>query len=372
MHKNHLFHWVLAAVLIASMVLTACAPVTVTVPVEVTKEVQVQVTKQVQVEVTKEVQVVVTPTSAPTEAPTAAPTPKPVGTADNPIILALAPSATTQSLQTGGQAIADAISKATGYTVKISVPTSYAALIEAMGAGNAHVGFMPPLAYMLAKFKGYADVGLVVLRSGSDHYGFQYVVYAGRKNADGTPMFTSFYDAKTGKSTGDAKTALAQLAGKKPCWTDPLSASGYVLPYGLLASTGVKVKAGAWVQGHPTVINSVYLSPNGEICDFGATYIDARTAVVKAFPDVNDKVVVIYVSDPIIPNDNVAYASNVPADVRAKLTQAFLDLASNEAGLTLLKNGGYDIGGLKAVDDTFYDNFRVYLQAAGYDYTSFK
>ena len=115
-----------------------------------------------------------------------------------------------------------------------------------------------------------------------------------------------------------------------------------------------------------------YLSPNGEICDFGATYIDARTAVVKDFPDVNDKVQVLYVSDPIIPNDNVAFASNVPADVREKVTAALVELSGTEEGRTLLKNGGYDIGGLRAVDDTFYDDFRVYLEAAGYDVTNFK
>ena len=49
-----------------------------------------------------------------------------------------------------------------------------------MGVGNAHIGFMPPLAYMLAKYKGYADVGLVVLRNGADHYGFQFVSNAAR------------------------------------------------------------------------------------------------------------------------------------------------------------------------------------------------
>jgi phosphonate transport system substrate-binding protein len=337
--------------LIAVLVLSACSPATTPAPTQPPAT---------------EPPTAVPPTEVP---PTQAPT---LGTADNPIILALAPSATTQELQAGGDAIAAKLSEMTGYTIKVNVPTNYAAMIEAMGAGNAHVGFMPPLAYMLAKYKGYADVGLVVLRNGSDHYGFQYVANAARVNADGTPMFTSYYDAATGKSTADAATALKQFEGKKPCWTDPLSASGYVLPSGLLAKEGVKTKAGAWVQGHPTVITSVYLSPNGEICDFGATYIDARTAIAKSFPDVNDKVVVIYVSDPIIPNDNVAYASNVPADIRAKLTAALLELAGTEDGRALLKSGGYDIGGLAAVDDTFYDEFRVYLEAGGYDYTNYK
>ena len=170
-----------------------------------------------------------------------------------------------------------------------------------------------------------------------------------------------------GSHTRNGLAALKQFDGKKPCWTDPLSSSGYVLPSGLLAANSIKTKSGAWVQGHPTVIKSVYLSPKGEICDFGATYIDARTNVAADFPDVNDKVLIIWVSEPFIPNDNVSFASGVPADIREKLTQALIDLASTEEGIALLKSGGYSIEGLKVVDDTFYDEFRVYLEASGVD-----
>ena len=108
------------------------------------------------------------------------------------------------------------------------------------------------------------------------------------------------------------------------------------------------------------------------MCDFGASYIDARTAVSKNFPDVNNVVMVVYVSDPIIPNDNVSFAASLTAEMRQKLSDAFVKLASDDAGKALLKSGGYDIGGLKVVDDTFYDDFRAYLEAAKYDYTSYK
>ena len=358
-----------AALLIASFVLSACGT---TSTVVVTQEVPVEVVKTV--EVTKEVQVpvVVTSTPLPTEAPTATSEPVQVGTADNPIIMALAPSATSQELQAGGEAIAAKLSELTGYTIKIMIPANYAATIEAMGSGQAHVGFLPTLAYMKAKAQGYADVGLAVLRSGSDHYGFQFVANVNRKNADGKPLFTSYYDPATGKDTADAATALMQFKGFRPCLTDPLSTSGYVIPMGVLGKAGVTVKTPVLTQGHPQVINAIYLSPNGELCDFGATYIDARSAVVKTFPDVNEKVEVIFVSDPIIPNDNVSFATTLQPDVRQKLTDAFVQLSSTDDGKALLKNGGYDIGGLKVVDDTFYDEFRAYLEAAGYDPLSFK
>ncbi len=298
-----------------------------------------------------------TPTEVATEAPTEAPTAAPaaLGTPDNPIIMALAPSATTQELLASGDAIAKQLSDLTGYTIKTTVPTSYGALVEAMGSGNAHIGWLPPFAYVVAHQKGYADVGMSVIRFGSDHYGFQFIANV---NAGFTPA----------KDSKDLE-ALKQFDGKKPCWTDPLSSSGYVIPSGYLLKEGVKTKAGAFVQGHSTVVKSVYLSPNGEICDFGATFIDARSGIAKDFPDVNDKVVVIYASDPIIPNDNVSFASGVPADVRQKIVDALLKMADTEEGKAALK-AVYQIDGLKVVDDTFYDDFRVYLEASGVDVTT--
>jgi phosphonate transport system substrate-binding protein len=299
----------------------------------------------------------VPPTSVP---PTAVPpTAIPLGSAEKPIIMALAPSATTQELLASGESIAKQLSDLTGYTITTTVPTSYAALVEAMGSGNAQIAWLPPFPYMLAKQKGYGVVGLATVRNGSDHYGSQII-------ANSAAGFTSYYDAATGKNTADAATALAQFKDKKPCWTDPLSSSGYIIPLGIFKNLGISVKAGAWVQGHPTVVKSIYLSAKSEICDFGATYIDARSSIAKDFPDVNDKVVIVYVTDPVIPNDNVSYSVDVPADVQAKLTEAFLKMAETEEGKAALQ-AVYQIQGLKAVDDTFYDDFRVYLESSGID-----
>ena len=239
-----------------------------------------------------------TPTPAPTAVPpvvvppTAVPVPttNPLGTAADPIVMAFAPSTSSQTLTTGGQALADKLKVITGLEFKVTVPTNYAALIEAMGSGNAEVGWLPPAAYIVAKAKGYANVAIVALRNGSDHYAFQFIANKARVDA-GT--FKVYYDPATGKDTADAATALAQFAGKKPCYTDPLSASGYLVPSGFLASNGIKTLAGAWVQGHPTVVKSIYLSPAGEICDFGATYTPMAD-VSKTFADVNDKVAVVY------------------------------------------------------------------------------
>jgi phosphonate transport system substrate-binding protein len=180
--------------------------------------------------------------------------------------------------------------------------------------------------------------------------------------------FKAFFDPKTNKNTvKTAAEALKQFDGKKPCYVDPLSASGYVIPSGIVAKSGVKTAEPVFAGGHPQVILALY---NGGTCDFGVTYIDARTA--KDFAekkDVNDKVVVIYRTDPIIPNDNVSFAASLPKDMQTKLKDALVKLASTKEGVDLLKGGGYQVESLKAVDDTFYDELRVYLQATGLDIT---
>ncbi len=59
------------------------------------------------------------------------------GTAENPIVMAMAPSATSETLTVGGAAIAAKLKELTGYKFEVIIPTSYAALVEAMGSGNA-------------------------------------------------------------------------------------------------------------------------------------------------------------------------------------------------------------------------------------------
>jgi phosphonate transport system substrate-binding protein len=274
--------------------------------------------------------------------------------------MAIAPSATSETLLASGNALADLLSKDTGLTIKAVVPTNYQAMIQAMCSGNAQVGWLPPFAYLIAqqtmtkdaagKDVPCADVAFVALRNGLDHYATQFI-------------------GKTGVFTpGTTLDALKQFEGKKPCWTDQLSASGYVIPASLLASEGVKTKAAAFVQGHPTVVRAVYA---GGICDFGATFVDARTdsAIQKDLPDVKDKLIVVYQTDNIIPNDTVGFAYDVPPDLRAKLTAALDKVSKSEEGAAALKTL-YSIDGLKAAEDTFFDEFRVLLAASGIDVAS--
>ena len=97
-----------ALLAVFALVLSACAPAT-----------------EPPVVVTEPPVVVTEPPVVVTEPPAAA-----LGTPENPLIMALAPSAQSEELQLGGEAIAAKLSEITGYTIEVSVPASYLSLIH--------------------------------------------------------------------------------------------------------------------------------------------------------------------------------------------------------------------------------------------------
>lgn len=285
---------------------------------------------------------------------------QPLGTADNPIVVAFEPSGTSQEITAGGQELLDLLSKETGLTFKGIVPTSYAALTEAMGSGNAQIGWMATFNYIIAHQKGYADVALITQRFGSDHYGAQFIAAA---DAGFTPA------ANNPGTEADLNTLL-QFKGKKACFADPQSTSGYVIPLIFLKKAGLTdadIPDPVFAGGHTQVVQAIY---DGGICDYGTTFVDARGNIAKDHADVNDKVVQVFVTEPIIPNDNMSYAPSMPKDLRDKITAAMVKIAGTEEGKKAL-NDLYQIGGLTLADDTVYDTFRSYLQASGIDLSQY-
>jgi len=266
-------------------------------------------------------------------------TPK-LGTADNPIIMSFVPSGDTQQIIASGDQIAKMISDKTGLTIKANVGTDYAAVREAMGANKAHIGWLNTFNYILAHEKYGVDVALVTQRYGATTYKGQIIVRA-----------------------DSGITSLADLKGKVMCWVDPNSTSGYIIPRITLKANGIDpdkdfaktVEAGS----HNNVVTQVY---NGD-CDAGATYADARSSVAKDLPDVKEKVVVLATTTDI-PNDNVAFTKDFPADMRDKIVTALLEIAGTDEGKAAL-NTLYSIEGLQKADDTFYDAFRADLSKAG-------
>lgn len=284
-----------------------------------------------------------------------------LGLAENPLILALPPSTNSQEQIAAAKVIASQFTERTGYTVVTIVPDSYSALVEALEKGNAHIVLLDPYSYELAFRKDLVRASYAVLKEEEGKYGAQFL--ATRRGG-----FTSYFDEGIDENTtDDPAVALAQFADKKPCWSDEISPSGYVVPLGYLNENQIVTKPPAFVEGHPTVVRSLYASG---ICDFGATYIDARKfpSLEDEFPDLVEQVIVVWQIPAIIPYEVLAFSTKMPEGMRNLFASQILPMMQTDAGKTAFKTA-YDIEELEAVNDGYYEEFRIYVDESGVDLT---
>lgn len=299
----------------------------------------------------------VTPTDT---APPAFPTAE-LGLAENPLILALPPLADSQEQIDAAKRIASQFNERTGYTVVTVIPDSYTALVDALAHGNAHIVLLDPYAYALAYQRGLVQAAYAVYKEGEGMYGAQFV--ATRKGG-----FVSYFDEGTGENTDEAPVALAQFADKKPCWSDETSPSGYVIPLGYLNENQIVTRPPAFVEGHPTVVRSLYASG---ICDFGATYVDARKfpSLEDEFPDLVEQVIVVWQIPPIIPYEVLAFSTDMPEGMRALFAGLIPAMLQTEDGKAAFQIA-YDIEELQPVNDGYYEEFRIYIDESRVDLTT--
>jgi phosphonate transport system substrate-binding protein len=303
-----------------------------------------------------------TPIPTPTQfpAPTQAPlVPPELGTEQNPLILALGPSPRPSAeMISAGEVIAAFIESHTGYRVVTVVPSSEIDLVEAIGKGNAHIASLSPFGYLLARENDSVTVILASLRDNQIFYGAQFIA-----NREGG--FTSYYDAERDENTAEAAEALKQFKDKKPCWSDSSSPSGYVVPLGLLTQAQVKTRSAAFLEGQLNVVRAVYAD---DICNFGATFIDARQlpSLEADYPDVMDRVVVIWRIQKIIPYENISLSNSLPFEMRRVIQRAFIDMMLTPEGKAAVQTV-YGLDELQIAEDVMYDDFEIYAKASGLD-----
>lgn len=266
-----------------------------------------------------------------------------LGTEENPIIFVAVPSGETERVLSGFGKMADLIYKDTGLVLEPFVATSYVSAIEAMcqDPPKAHMGALATFSYILASANGCAQTALVSLRNNAAFYNGQFIVKA-----------------------DSGLKSLADLKGKTWCVPSATSTSGYVVPSIMFKTVGIDVKTDIpqLVEGggkHEVVVAGVY---NGD-CDFGTTYIDARSRVETDYPDVMEKLEVIDVM-PDIPNDGIQFVTDMPVALKGKLVKAILDLFKTEEGKAAMEEA-YQWTGMETHGDDFYDPFRQMLDAAG-------
>ncbi len=311
-----------------------------------------------------------------------------IGSEEKPVQLYFVPSVEAEVIVESGEAMGAYFLETAGINVEVSVPTSYAAVIEAMGAAESDImAFIPALAYVLAHERYGVDVALAIVRYGRSWYATQFVV---ARDSD-LPDF-------------DYGPIPEEYNGTIWAFPDEGSTSGYLYPKAKFLKDGVEPGEELAAGGHPQSVLAVYdgsadfstnyYSPPGDTVEDwdwgdppepagelkveeeegevkaymgGLRLRDARSAVLDTAPDVFEKVRIAGLS-PKIPNDTVSFVADFPPILRYKLVQALLSYAETEEGQTVLSNDKfYDITGFEEVDDATYDPVRDLVQYTGMD-----
>ena len=113
------------------------------------------------------------------------------------------------------------------------------------------------------------------------------------------------------------------------------------------------------------MVRSVYL---GGICDFGATYIDARKfpSLEDQYPDLIEQVIVVWKIPEIIPYSVLAYSTNMPQPMRDLFANTIPAIMQTDAGKAAFKTS-YDIEELLPVNDAYYAEFHEYVDGSRLD-----
>jgi len=253
------------------------------------------------------------------------------------------------------------LGKMTGLAFKMEVGTTFAASIEAMGAEKAQVSFLNTFSVLLAEAKYQIVPALAVLRKYNSNSIDTDSALSGQLSA--------FYKGQFIANVASGIKTFADLKGKKFCFVDPNSTSGYIVPRIVLKANGIDpdkdlaavINAGS----HDKVGIAVY---NGD-CDAGVTYIDVltdATANLKAkYPDITDKVKA-FADTARIPNDGVQFVKGFDPKLQAAIVDSLVNMANDPGGNAVIK-GLYTINGFQKIDATFYDDFAKVLVAAGVD-----
>lgn len=305
-----------------------------------------------------------TPSPEASLSPTITPTPVPLGHPDNPLTIGVVGYENPAEAETAIQQLLDHLNAATGIAIAIMVLPEQTELFRALEKGDVQAAWLQPLTYIHAHNRGLAEVALLTNHFGAYFYGTQFL-------ANVESGFTAYFDPAANQNTADLPTALSQLDGKRPCWVEPGSISGYILPVGMLEQAGIYVEPGVISQTYPAVVRSLYIKG---VCDFGATFTiigDPRTSssVLTDLPDAVERVIVIWQTDAVIPHLNFSFSPSVDETLRRPIMTALQDFVKTDDGKQLLTQvlDGYDVQDLKIVDDSVYDPVRTALQYSSTD-----
>jgi len=229
--------------------------------------------------------------------------------APSTIIMAFQPQENTMDLAPNAEKLAAWLTERVGVEVKVYLPTSYSAVVEAMRAGQADVAYFDSRPFTVAQSLADAEALVAELRDGKTWYWSQWFV---RKDS--------------GIDT------LEQLRGKSVAFTSPLSTSGYIMPFARLVKEGWVSKGGSpdeffrahiFAGGYEQALLAMYNKQVDTACvsayAFERYLTDEQRAEVKLLDQQGP-----------VPTHVIAVRRSLPPELKEKLRASFLALNEPE------------------------------------------
>ncbi len=307
-----------------------------------------------------------------------------VGSEENPIQVLFVPSVSAEEIIAGGELLEQTLETETGYAFDVSVGASYSAVLEEMCANPEKVvGFIPAQAYVLGSDLCGIDVALKSLRFGYTEYWTEFIV----------PRDSDI-------------ESLEDLNGKTWAYPEATSTSGWLVPSGIFATTGIEPGTEVEAGGHTATVLAIY---NGE-ADFGTVFFspaidaegnvvwdgtdegadvpedlvsscgvnadgalfcgdnyevrDARRNIREDNPDVIQNVRILALSAPI-PNDTMSFSPDFDEMLRESIVQALKDFAENDPDGFGTAFDAYSWSGVADTSDSDFDSIRALVDALG-------
>ncbi len=273
----------------------------------------------------------------------------------NTLVLGQVPMLEAEMLVDNLDPLTDHLERELGIPVRSFVPMDYTGLVEAMGAGRADIGMLPPFAAMLGMRRYDLEPILIAVRDGEIGYRTQWLT--------NDPNVCDAPPEPDENGMLFCQGDIAQVRGATVAFTDPNSTSGYLFPALQLLDSGIDPEAdvrGLYVGGHDAAVLAVRA---GDV-RFGVSYEDARRMVRAQYPDVGQRVI-RFNHAPMIPNDGVTLRPGLPEDLRTALIAAFISLEAAQQHLPQEQRVLrilYDIDGFEPIAAGAYDPV-----AASYD-----
>lgn len=225
-----------------------------------------------------------------------------------------------------------------GIPVEIIICEDYNAVVETMKNNKTHLASFGPFSYILAHDRSNAEAIVVSCKEGK------------KENAFYSSVFI------THPSTG-IKT-LADLKGRSFAFVDPASTSGNLVPRSMFVKEfnikpeEIDTKIFKSTQFSGSHNNSLLAVANQSVEAAACTRLTYETGIAKDI--VKDTDVVIFAESDPIPNSPIAVRGDLPAGLKAKIKEFYLQWQDSEYQ-SLRNTVGYKY---MEIEDSDYDSIR--------------